>query len=92
MALTIKQQDKTFLVEGTINVSTVKQFKNHIEFLLLYTKDLTINIDGVKAIDSHGMRILRDLYTTALNYNKKFSITGYGCKDIYNDFQLNIAA
>ena len=92
MALTIKENNGIFLVEGTINATTVKQFKNHLEFLLLYANGLTINIDGVKAIDANGMKVLRALNTTALVYNKPFEIVGYGCKAIYDDFQYNNAA
>lgn len=92
MALTITQQESIFLVEGTINATTANQFKNHLEFLLLYSKALTINIDGLQAIDINGMNTLRDLHTTALIQNKKFSIVGYGCKEIYDDFQYNNAA
>ena len=85
MALKIKQQDTIFNVEGHINVATVKQFKDHLEFLLLYTKSLTINIDKVEEIDTSGIQAFHDLYTTAIIYNKKFEIMGYGCKDIYNE-------
>ncbi|WP_142784575.1 STAS domain-containing protein [Changchengzhania lutea] len=92
MALNIKHQDNIFFVEGTIDATTAKQFKNHLEFLILYTKALTININGVNAIDSNGMKALRGLNTTALISNKAFSIIGYGCKDIYDDFQLNNVA
>ncbi|GAA4884870.1 hypothetical protein GCM10023311_04230 [Flaviramulus aquimarinus] len=92
MALTIKENNGIFLVEGTINSTTVKQFKNHLEFLLLYSKALTINIDGVKAIDENGMKTLRALHTSALVYNKTFEVVGYGCKAIYDDFQYHHAA
>lgn len=92
MSLTIKENNGTFLVEGSINATTVKQFKNHLDFLLLYTTSLTINIDGVTAIDANGMNALRDLYKTALICSKPFEITGYGCKEIYDDFKYNEAA
>lgn len=92
MALTIKQHDNQFLVEGIINASTVKQFKNHIEFLILYTKQLTINIEGVKTIDSNGVNTLKALVFFASKFNKKFKIVGYGCKDIYEELNYNKAA
>ena len=92
MALTITEQNGTYLVKGIIDTVTVKQFKNHLEFLLLYTKALTINIDGIQAIDVNGMNVLRDLNIKAQVYNKEFSVIGYGCKEIYDDFQYNIAA
>jgi ABC-type transporter Mla MlaB component len=92
MALTIKHENNTFLVSGTINATTVKQFKNHLEFLLTYNKGLTINIEGVKAIDANGMYALRHLHALALIQNKAFSIVGYGCKEIYDDLRLTSAA
>lgn len=92
MALTIKENNGTFLVEGTINNTTVKQFKNHLEFLLLYKKSLTIDINGVTAIDKNGLKAIEALFLTALIYNKKFDVIGYGCKDIYESMDLKYVA
>lgn len=92
MSLKIKENNTTFFIEGSINVSTATQFKNHVEFLILYKKELTINIDNVTAIDSSGMQVFRDLYKTALAKNKKFVIVGYGCKEIIQDFETIVAA
>lgn len=92
MALTIKANNGIFLLEGVINTTTVKQFKNHLEFLILYTNGVTINIDGVSYIDANGMKALRDLYSTAIISNKDFIIVGYGCKEVFQDFETNIAA
>lgn len=85
MALKIKQHGKIFLIRGKINETTIKHFKNHLEFLLLYTKSLTINIDGVKLINKKGIEVLKHLYDLAKTYKKKFEIIGYGCKDIYEE-------
>ena len=92
MALTIKENNGKFLVEGTINTATVKQFKNHLEFLLVYTKSLTINIDNVTAIDKNGLKVIKDLFEAAEFYNKPFSVIGYGCKDIYESIDVSVAA
>jgi len=92
MALKIKQNNDTFFIEGSINAGTVKQFKNHLEFLMFYTRGLTINIDGVKEIDANGMKVLRALSATALINNKPFEIIGYGSKEIYDDLQYHNAA
>lgn len=86
MALSITQQGNHFFVKGIINTNTVKQFKNHLEFLILYTKQLTINIEDVHAIDVNGVNALKFLFNTALSQNKKFKIIGYGCKDVYEEF------
>lgn len=90
MALRINQQGSIFLVEGTINSSTVKQFKNHLEFLMLYKNILTINLDGVDTIDNTGVNTLRALYSKSLTLNKKFSIIGNEYQEICDDFQFNI--
>ncbi len=92
MALRIKQIKDVFMVEGTINSKTVKQFKNHLEFLIIYSKALTINIDAVTAIDKDGMKAIEALHKMALTYKKPFTIIGYGCKEIYDDIQVDDAA
>ncbi|MFS4482934.1 STAS domain-containing protein [Hyunsoonleella sp. 2307UL5-6] len=92
MSLKIKENNTTFFIEGSINASTANQFKNHMEFLILYKKELTINIDNVAAIDSSGMQVFRDLYKTAIANNKKFVVVGYGCKEIFQDFETSVAA
>ncbi|ULC60346.1 STAS domain-containing protein [Flaviramulus sp. BrNp1-15] len=91
MSLSIKQQGKIFLIKGSINETTIKQFKNHLEFLLLFSKSLTINIDGVKLIDRSGMKVLKELNAISLMYKKKFEIIGYGCKDIYDELYNHAA-
>jgi anti-anti-sigma regulatory factor len=90
MALKFRHQGEIFMVEGNINASTRKQFKNHLEFLLLYCKSLTLNMDGVNTIDENGIRILRELYNTSLMYNKSFAIIGEKSKNIHFDFNPNL--
>ena len=92
MALKIKDTNGTIFVEGNINTTTVKQFKNHLEFLLLYSKEVTVNIDNVLALDKNGIMAIKDLFSTALIYNKPFEIIGYGNKTFQEDFQCNKAA
>jgi len=87
MALRFKHEDKIFLVEGNINNTTIKQFKNHLEFLLLYCQSLTINLDRVKAIEDSGIQVLKDIYSASLACNKKFVVTGNNHKKIYDEFR-----
>ena len=89
MSLRIKHQGETFLVEGNINSTTLKQFKNHLEFLLSYTKELTIDLNGVKGIDNDGVNVLKELYFKAITINKKFSIIGNAYQEICDDFHFN---
>jgi anti-anti-sigma regulatory factor len=92
MALKIRHQDEIFLVEGNINATTIKQFKNHLEFLLLFCKSLTINIDGLESIDNDGVQVLKELYNTSLLTNKKFLIMGIKSEEIYRNIHSNNAA
>ncbi|WP_299114520.1 STAS domain-containing protein [uncultured Winogradskyella sp.] len=92
MALTIKENNGEFLVEGAINASTVKHFQNHCEILLNALGDLTLNIENVTEIDKSGLRALKALYDIALNYNRSFYMVGLGCKEIYDEFRFTEAA
>ena len=92
MALTIKQNNGEFLVEGSINSTTAKHFQIHCEALLNAFNELTINIEKVTSIDKNGLQALRALYDNALNYNRGFFIVGNGCKEIYDEFRFTVAA
>ncbi|MDT0558982.1 hypothetical protein RM697_10005 [Ichthyenterobacterium sp. W332] len=92
MALTIKEINGEFLVEGAINASTVKYFQNHCEILMQAFGDLTLNIEKITQIDKNGLLALRALYDNALNYNRGFYIVGVGCKEIYDEFRFTVEA
>ncbi|AUC17069.1 hypothetical protein BTO06_08830 [Tenacibaculum sp. SZ-18] len=49
-------------------------------------KNVVINIDKVKEIDRDGIEAIKTVWAIALKKNKKFSIRGLGCKDIYDHF------
>ena len=89
MSLTIKENDGTILVEGFINSTTVKQFKEHLEFLLAYNKSVTIDIDKVTAINKEGLGVIENLFIEAKIKNKEFHVVGYGCKDIYDSIDFS---
>ena len=90
MLLTIKENNGIFLVEGVITNATIEQFKNHVEFLMVYTKSLTLNIDNVMAIDKKGVKLIGELFKKAQFHKKEFSIVGYGCKEIYEAIEQSL--
>ncbi len=92
MALKITEQNGTFVLAGTLNTITADHFRNHFQLILNMQQELTLNIDGVSEIDVDGLMALKTLYKNALIYNKDFYITGYGCKEIYDDFKQAYAA
>lgn len=87
MALQILECNGTFYLKGALNVTTYTPFITRFEQVFKNTQDVTINIDQVKEIDRNGVNAFKIIYTSAQNDNKEFSITGYGCKDIYDEFR-----
>ncbi|MEP3837631.1 MAG: STAS domain-containing protein [Algibacter sp.] len=88
MPLIIKESKGVFLLEGIINSTTLKKFKEHLEFLLTYTKSVTINIEKVSAIDKNGLKVIHELFQVAKASKKSFAVIGYGCKAIYETMDI----
>jgi ABC-type transporter Mla MlaB component len=87
MALHILECNGTFYLKGVLNVTTSNPFMTHFEHILKNTKDVTINIDQVKEIDRSGVDAFKIIYANAQKGNMRFSITGNGCKDLYDEFR-----
>lgn len=86
------EHNGVFMVEGPINTETAKLLKSHVNLLLNYRDEVTINIDHVTEIDTTGLSILRQLFECSEKEKQSFDITGYGWKEIYDDFKTNYAA
>lgn len=89
MALQISENNGTFFLQGNINASTSKYLTTHIERTMNTVKQVTVDIAKVSAIDTNGVAALKKLFLNASNNNKTFSIVGYGCKDLYNEFNMS---
>jgi len=92
MALQILEHNGTFYLQGNLNASTSQSLINHLEHAMNSVKELTVDIDKVKAIDANGVAALKSLFLNALGNKKTFSIVGYGCKELYTDFNAPSAA
>ncbi|PKH51544.1 hypothetical protein CXF68_13005 [Tenacibaculum sp. Bg11-29] len=92
MALQISQKKGNFYLNGKLNNTTSRFFIVYFEHNLQQCKDVTINIDNVKEISKEGLDAISTLTAIALKNDKLFSVTGYGCKDIYDHFnEINVA-
>ena len=91
MALRITEDNGIFEAAGPLNASTSESFRNHLERIAAKYKKVTINIDKVDYIDASGLSLLREFYLNGLRYNRDFSIIGYGCKEIYEQFKFEKA-
>ena len=92
MALKIIEQNGIFIAEGSINSATSEFFQNHFNDIIDKYKKVTINIDKVNQIDRIGLSVLRKFYINGLRYNRDFSIVGFGCKEIYDEFKFEEVA
>ncbi|WP_178987245.1 STAS domain-containing protein [Winogradskyella schleiferi] len=92
MALTIKEKNNVFTVEGSINASTARHFQSHFQMLLNTFGELTIDIENVSEIDKNGLAAIKVLYENALSKNRAFFILGTGCKDTYDEFRYSVIA
>lgn len=92
MSLKISEKSGTFFVNGKINTSTLHSFETYFQYNLSQSNKVIMNIDDVIEIDKSGLEIIRSLKNKALLENKMFSVVGYGCKEIYDDFNHNNAA
>ena len=85
MALTIRENNGIFLVEGAINTSTRKNFQKHCETLLNAFGELTIHIENVTEIDESGINAIQSIYKNALKLNRGFMVIGNISKYIYDE-------
>ena len=92
MALTIKENNGVFTLAGAINATTVQLFKVHMDAIMRNNKEVTLHIGKVDEIDPAGLSILRDFYMKSKNENQGFYIVGYGCKELYHEFNNSYAA
>ena len=87
MALTIKENNGTYQIEGALNAYTAKHFQLHCQMLLKAYGELTIDIEKTSFIDTNGMRAIKALFKKTMTSQRKFYVVGTGCKDIYDDLR-----
>ena len=89
MALLIDNQENQFSVKGEINQSTSEQLKEFVNTLFRRFSSVIMNIDLVHKIDKKGFDTLTGLYQDSIKQGKVLTITGEGCKEIYDDFLMS---
>lgn len=91
MALQITQKDETFYLKGQLNVTSKLAFITHFNQLFRKENKIAVNIEDVNEIDKQGLQALFFMMEKAEKYNKIFSVVGYGCKEIYDQFNQKVA-
>ena len=92
MGLHVSQKKGKYYLKGKLNSATSRFFIIYFEHTIKQHKSVTINIDNVSEINKDGLEAISTLMAIALRNEKLFLVIGYGCKEIYDDFnQMNVA-
>ena len=92
MDLKITSCNNFFKIKGILNRNNVDVFQNEFKNIFDKVSNLTISIQDIESMDKYGVDAISKLHQEALNKNKRLSIIGYGCKDLYDHFKTNTAA
>lgn len=89
MAILIGEKDNEFSVKGTINAENSMGLKLFVDALFRKFSRVIMNIDLVNQIDETGVELLRTIHKSSQKAGNVFTITGIGCKEIYDDFLMS---
>ncbi|WP_372754216.1 STAS domain-containing protein [Mariniflexile sp.] len=92
MDLKITSCNNFFKIKGSLDKNTLVIFQSEFNNIFDHVNSLTISIEEVTNMDRFGVNALTELHKEAVKHNKRLSIIGFGCKDLYNHFKTEIAA
>lgn len=92
MDLKITGYNTFFKVKGILNRDNVYVFQNAFKNIFDKVNDLTISIQDIESMDKYGVAVIARLHEEALSKNKRLSIIGFGCKELYDHFKTETAA
>ena len=81
-----------FKVKGTLNKKSVTLFNNEFNNIFERVNNITISVQDIVSMDKYGVDAISKLHEEALAKNKKLSIVGFGCKELYDHFSSTVAA
>lgn len=87
MTIEIKKYNHLFKVIGTLEKQNVNEFNRRFTDVFEKSDSITICIENLNRIDQYGVNALTQLHNEALVKQKKLSIIGLGCKDLYEHFK-----
>ncbi|MEL0455588.1 STAS domain-containing protein [Flavobacteriaceae bacterium SZ-1-7] len=92
MDLKITNCNNFFKIKGTLNKSNINLFQREFQNIFEKLNDITISIQDVVSMDKYGVEAIAQLHNEALVKNKRLSIVGFGCKELYDHFKADTAA
>lgn len=92
MNLKITQSNTFFKIKGILDKNNVDIFHREFKHIFERLNTLTISIEEVEWMDQEGVSAMTALHNQAILKNKKLSIIGLGCKDLYEHFKYQTAS
>lgn len=92
MELEITRSNSFFKMKGILNKRNVDLFKKEFNHVFDKLSSITISIESIEWMDRSGVKAFANLHEEAVSKNKKLSIIGLGCKDLYDHFKTEIVA
>lgn len=92
MDLKITNCNNFFKIKGNLNKNNLGLFHKEFENIFDKVKEVTISVQEIESMDKHGVEAIAQLHNEAVSKNRRFSIVGFGCKELYDHFQADTAA
>jgi len=92
MDFKISNCNNFFKVKGILNKNSVGIFNNEFNNIFERLNNVTISVQDIISMDKYGVDAISKLHEEALAKNKRLSIIGFGCKELYDHFKTEIAA
>ncbi|WP_298494094.1 hypothetical protein [uncultured Algibacter sp.] len=81
-----------FKIKGVLDKNNVTVFNDEFNNIFEKVNNVTISIQEIVSMDKYGVDAISKLHEEALAKNKRLSIIGFGCKELYDHFKSEIAA
>lgn len=87
MNIEITSYNNQFRIKGVLNRQNVNEFNSEFKNIFDKFDALTLSIEGLTSIDRYGVNALAQLHNESISRQKKLSIIGMGCDDLYEHFK-----
>lgn len=92
MNLKITSSNNFFKLKGILDRNSLDLFQHEFKNIFEKVSTLTISIEEVEWMDHYGVKAMTGLHNEAIMKNKKLSIIGLGCKELYEHFKYKTTA
>ncbi|MCF8273686.1 hypothetical protein [Yeosuana sp. AK3] len=92
MNLKITHSNNYFKLKGILDRDNLDLFQKEFKNIFDKVSNLTISIEEIEWMDKYGVKAMAGLHDEAIIKNKKLSIIGLGCKELYEHFKYKTTA